>query len=169
VSEILLNDMQINNITNNSLKCNPGLEAGLGYQNYQNRMEYGLIYSLPSFFDNRFTTILPNKLSVICKALSRTHNYNLLCITVPSNGILIAALIQSIENKLAWWRIESKNSAAFRCFFQRFDHSAALKGERKMSHLNIAFVRYTAIGTNALQFGNKSPGHVFRLIVCWSF
>jgi len=30
--------------------------------------------------------------------------------------------------------------------FQRFDHGAALKIERKMSHLNIAFDRY-AIGT----------------------
>jgi len=38
-------------------------------------------------------------------------------------------------------------TAAFRCFFQRFDHGAALKIERKMSHLNIAFDRYASIGT----------------------
>jgi len=41
-----------------------------------------------------------------------------------------------------------KNSASFRCFlFQRFDHSAALKIERKMSHLNIAFDQDASIGT----------------------
>jgi len=35
--------------------------------------------------------------------------------------IPIAAQTQS---KFAWWRIEPKNSAAFRCFlFQWFDHS----------------------------------------------
>jgi len=40
---------------------------------------------------------------------------------VPSNLIPIAALTQRIENKSAWWRIEPKNFAAFRCFsFQRF-------------------------------------------------
>jgi len=32
-------------------------------------------------------------------------------------------------------------------FFQRFDHDAALKIERKMSHLNNAFDRYASIGT----------------------
>jgi len=32
-------------------------------------------------------------------------------------------------------------------FFQRFDYGAALKIERKMSHLNIAFDRYASIGT----------------------
>jgi len=32
-------------------------------------------------------------------------------------------------------------------FYQRFDHDAAVKIERKMSHLNIAFDRYTSIGT----------------------
>jgi len=32
-------------------------------------------------------------------------------------------------------------------FFQRFDHGAALKKERKMSHLNIAFDRYASLGT----------------------
>jgi len=32
-------------------------------------------------------------------------------------------------------------------FFQRFDHRAALKIERKMPHLNIAFDRYASIGT----------------------
>jgi len=48
---------------------------------------------------------------------------------VPSNLILIAVLTQSIENELAWWRIESKNSAALRCFFSAFrplDDGAAL-------------------------------------------
>jgi len=38
-----------------------------------------------------------------------------------------------------------QHSAAF--IFQRFDHSAALKTERKMSHLNIAFDRYASVGT----------------------
>jgi len=33
---------------------------------------------------------------------------------VPFNLISIAALTQSIEKELAWWRIEPKNSAAFR-------------------------------------------------------
>jgi len=32
-------------------------------------------------------------------------------------------------------------------FFQRFDNGAALKIERKMSHLNIAFDRYASIST----------------------
>jgi len=32
-------------------------------------------------------------------------------------------------------------------FIQRFDHGAALKIARKMSHLNIAFYRYASIGT----------------------
>jgi len=32
-------------------------------------------------------------------------------------------------------------------FFQRFDHGVALKIERKVSHLNIAFNRYAYIGT----------------------
>jgi len=32
-------------------------------------------------------------------------------------------------------------------YFQRFNHGAALKIERKMSHLNIAFNRYASIGT----------------------
>jgi len=32
-------------------------------------------------------------------------------------------------------------------FFQRFDHGAALKTERKISHLNIAFDRHASIGT----------------------
>jgi len=32
-------------------------------------------------------------------------------------------------------------------FFQRFDHGAALKIERKMSLLIIAFDRYASIGT----------------------
>jgi len=77
---------------------------------------------------------------------------------VPSNLVPITALSQSIENKLAWWRIEPKNSAAFRCFFSVFDHGAALKIDRKMSHLNIAFDRYASIGhCNSLHFGNKRP------------
>jgi len=67
---------------------------------------------------------------------------------VPSKLVLIAALIQSIENELAWWRIEAKNSAALRClFFQRFDNGAALERERNISHLNIAFDRYASIST----------------------
>jgi len=32
----------------------------------------------------------------------------------------MVALTQSIENELAWKRIEPKNSAAFRCFFPAF-------------------------------------------------
>jgi len=59
---------------------------------------------------------------------------------VPSSLIPIAALNQNIENELTWWRIEPKNSAVF---FQHLDHGAALKIERKMSHLNIAFDRWT--------------------------
>jgi len=35
----------------------------------------------------------------------------------------------------------------FTAFFQRFDHGAALKIERKMSHLNITFDRYASIGS----------------------
>jgi len=35
---------------------------------------------------------------------------------VPTNLIPIAALTQIMDNKLAWWRIEPKNSATFRCF-----------------------------------------------------
>jgi len=31
-------------------------------------------------------------------------------------------------------------------FFQRFDYGAALKIERKMSHLNIAFDRFASMG-----------------------
>jgi len=38
-----------------------------------------------------------------------------------------------------------QHSAAF--FFQRFDHSAALKTERKISHLNIAFGQCASVGT----------------------
>jgi len=38
-----------------------------------------------------------------------------------------------------------QHSAAF--FFQRVDHDAALKIERKMSHLNIAFDRHASTGT----------------------
>jgi len=34
-----------------------------------------------------------------------------------SNLMPIAALTQSIENESAWWRIEPKNSAVFRCFY----------------------------------------------------
>jgi len=49
------------------------------------------------------------------------------------------------------WRDGESNpkfSAAFRCFdFQRFNYDAALKIERKMSHLNMAFDRYASIGT----------------------
>jgi len=36
---------------------------------------------------------------------------------MPSNLIPIVALTQSIENELAWWRIEPKSSEAFPCFF----------------------------------------------------
>jgi len=97
----------------------------------------------------------------------RQHIYNLWCITVPSNLIPIAALTQSIENELAWWRIETKNSAAFAAFFspafrpRPLDQSAALKLkiERKMSHLNNAFDRYASYRhCNALRFGNKRTG-----------
>jgi len=44
--------------------------------------------------------------------------------------------------------------------FQRFDHGAALKIERIMSHLNIAFDRYASIDTvmHSFHFGNKLPG-----------
>jgi len=54
---------------------------------------------------------------------------------VPSNLILIAALTQSIDGESNPKTLQ--HSAAF--FFQRFDHGAALKIKRKMSHLNIAF------------------------------
>jgi len=40
-----------------------------------------------------------------------------------------------------------KNLQILPLFFQRFDHGIALKTERKMSHLNIVFDRYTSIGT----------------------
>jgi len=46
--------------------------------------------------------------------------------------------------------IESKNSASFHCFFSAFrllHHCAALKIERKMSHLNISFDRFPSVGT----------------------
>jgi len=48
-----------------------------------------------------------------------------------------------------WYNGESnpkilQHSAAF---FQHFDHDAALKIERKMSHLNIAFDRHASVGT----------------------
>jgi len=50
------------------------------------------------------------------------------------------------------WLVGPKKSAAFRCFFfQRFDHGAAQKIERKMSHLKIAFDRYASIGTVILE------------------
>jgi len=45
-----------------------------------------------------------------------------------------------------------QHSAAF---FQRFNHCYALKLERKMSHLNIAFNRYASMHCNALHFDNK--------------
>jgi len=38
----------------------------------------------------------------------------------------IAALTQSIENELAWCRIEPKNSATFRCFFSSVSTTAPL-------------------------------------------
>jgi len=59
----------------------------------------------------------------------------------------IAALTQSIENELVRWRIEPKTLQHCAAYFQHFDHGAALKIERKMSHLNIAFDRYAYIGT----------------------
>jgi len=40
-----------------------------------------------------------------------------------------------------------KFSSILLLFFQRFDHDAALKLERKMSHFNIAFDRYASIST----------------------
>jgi len=46
---------------------------------------------------------------------------------------------------------QTQNFTAFRCFFfsafQPLDRGAALKLERKMSHLNIAFDRYASIST----------------------
>jgi len=50
-----------------------------------------------------------------------------------------------------------QHSAAY---FQGFDYGAALKVERKMSHLNNAFDRYTSLYRhyNASHFGNKHPG-----------
>jgi len=51
---------------------------------------------------------------------------------VPSNIKPIAAL---------------KNLQHSAAFFQRFDHGAALKTERKMSYLNIAFDRYASVDT----------------------
>jgi len=42
------------------------------------------------------------------------------------NALYTAAQTQSIENELAWWRIEPKNSPAFRWFcFQHFNYSTA--------------------------------------------
>jgi len=51
------------------------------------------------------------------------------------------------------WRDRESNpktlqhAAAFFLAFRLLDHDAALKIERKMSHLNIAFDRYASIGT----------------------
>jgi len=78
---------------------------------------------------------------------------------VPSNLILIATHIKAL--KMNWHDREPnpkilQHSAAF---FQCFDHGAAVKIKRKMSHLNIAFDRFVSKGTdcNALHFGNKRP------------
>jgi len=54
------------------------------------------------------------------------------------------------ELKALNWRDGESNSKILQhsaAFFQRFDHGAAVKMERKMSHLNIAFDRYACIGT----------------------
>jgi len=48
------------------------------------------------------------------------------------------------------WRGGEPNSKILQhstAFFHRFDHGAALKIKRKMSHFNIAFDRYASIGT----------------------
>jgi len=75
--------------------------------------------------------------------ISEEHYNALQCHLIP-----IAALTQSIENELVWWKIELKNFAAFRCFFSSVSTTAPLwKIERKMSHLDIAFDRYASIGT----------------------
>jgi len=49
-----------------------------------------------------------------------------------------------------------QHSAAFFPAFGLLDYGAALKIERKTSHLNIAFDRYASIGT--VMCGNKFPG-----------
>jgi len=48
-------------------------------------------------------------------------------------------------------------------FFQRFDYGAALKVERKMSHLNIAFDRYASVGT-VFHYIFTTAHHKFRKI-----
>jgi len=45
---------------------------------------------------------------------------------VPSNLILIAALSQSIENELAWWRIEPKILQYSTAFISRVSITAPL-------------------------------------------
>jgi len=75
---------------------------------------------------------------------------------VPSNLIPIAALTQSIENELTWWRIEPKNSEALRCFFPAF--RSRRRSENRVQ--NVAFkhrIRSICIyrHCNALHFGNK--------------
>jgi len=45
---------------------------------------------------------------------------------VASNLLHIASLTQSIENKLACWRIEPKNTAAFCCYFSSVSTTAPL-------------------------------------------
>jgi len=82
---------------------------------------------------------------------------------VPSNLIPIAAPTQSIENKLAWWKIEPKNSAAFRFFyFQRFNYSR-LRGRSENRAQNVAFkhrIRSICLDRHcyALHFGHKRTG-----------
>jgi len=68
----------------------------------------------------------------ICNAFIQCH---------ASKVIPIAALTQSTENELKILQ----HSATFFPAFRPLDHGAALKLERKMLHLNIAFYRYASI------------------------
>jgi len=52
-------------------------------------------------------------------------------------------------------------------FFQHFDHGAALKIERKMSHLNITFDRYASKG--AVMHYILVISEPFCVVVVWRY
>jgi len=62
---------------------------------------------------------------------------------VPFNLIPIAALTQSIEGELAWWRIEPKYSG---CFFSTVSTSRLWRRSENRAQ-NVAFDRYASVGT----------------------
>jgi len=75
---------------------------------------------------------------------------------VPSYLILIAALNQSIKKQLAWWRIEPKNSAAYRCFFPAFRPRRSSENRAQIVAFKHRIRSICLYGhCNALHFGNK--------------